>query len=259
MSEHLPNRMRSRAWRAVAAATFGIAVLGACSSDGQPALPDDVALPEGGGAEDGGGGEEPAAPEPEPAPEPPPEPEPAPEPAPDQGGDSASSTTSTDDEAWTTEEWVLLVLLGVAVVAVIIGATSAATSHSEKKRQQQSKLRQQLSSVVGGTRWVLDQGSMAVLRADPQQTQNAWNSVRPQVVNLEGTIARCAGDMDDSSLDGSMSRLGQDVAGLRGALDAYASTAAGGQSDLVERAQQTVISRCQQVETSLQPIVAAQP
>ena len=100
---------------------------------------------------------------------------------------------------------------------------------------------------------------MNVLRADPQQAQNVWNSVRPQVVQLEGTIAQQSAGTGDSQLDGSMSRLGQDVAGLRGALDAYVSTATGGQTALVEGAQQTVMSRCQQVETSLQPIIAAQP
>ena len=153
----------------------------------------------------------------------------------------------------------LLILFGVAVIAIIIGATSAATSHSEKKQRQQSNLRQQLSSVVGSTRWVLDQGSMNVLRADPQQAQNIWNSVRPQVMNLEGAIAQLCAGTGDSQLDGSMSRLGQDVAGLRGALESYVSTTTSGQTALVGSAQQTVMSRRQQVETSLQPIMAVQP
>jgi hypothetical protein len=158
----------------------------------------------------------------------------------------------------TNEEWVLLILLGIAAVAIIIGATSAATSHSQRKQQQQSDRRRRLTDIGGGVRWLLDQGSMSVLQAKPTQVAGAWASVRPHEIDLEGKTAQLAAGSGDSLLDSSLSRLGQELAGLRGAIESYVSACAGGQADLVASSRQTVMSRRQQVEIVLQPITAAQ-
>lgn len=175
---------------------------------------------------------------------------------PDDGSSEGGDTdTDTDGDGLTTGEWILLIALGVGVIAVIIGATSAANSHSERKSRERSERQRQTNDVVGGCRWVIDQGAPMVLTStDGAQAQNVWASVRPRLLETEQSIARYGAGSGDDDLDHALSRLGLEVAGLRGALDAYVSALASGRQDLTDQAQVTVNDRRRNVETALQPV-----
>lgn len=218
-----------------------------CTEDGQLDLSEierpDVEAP---------GGE---APEGQPPEEPPAEEPPAEEPPADDAPAGGAGDEDADDDGLTTEEWILLIVLGVGLIAVIIGATSAASSHSEKKSRERSERQRQVNDVVGGSRWVLDQGTTMVLTpTDGGQVQSVWASVRPRVLEMEQSVARYGAGSGDDDLDRALSRLGVELGGLRSALDSYVSAVASDHPDLVEQARVTVNDRRRQVDVALQPI-----
>ncbi len=183
------------------------------------------------------------------------------------GGDSGGSTTpppsQETDDGLTTEEWVLLILLGVAAVAIIIGVTSAATNHSDKKQAQRRNLNTRLRDVSSGCRWVNDQALPAVLQATTADQLNyAWGNARRHMVDLEGKIATLAAGTGDSSLDQSLSMLGQSLAGLRGAVESNVNLRlrpdAHEQQAAIQASSQTVTQRRHQLDDALVPVLAAQ-
>ncbi|MGI9645530.1 MAG: hypothetical protein ACR2O6_09505 [Ilumatobacteraceae bacterium] len=183
----------------------------------------------------------------------------------DSGGDSGGSTTPVEetDDGLTTEEWVLLILLGIAAIAIIIGITSAATNRSDKKNAQKRNLNNRLRDVTSGCRWVNDQALPSVLQATTSDQLNyAWGSARKHMVDLEAKIANLAAGTGDSSLDRSLSALGQSVAGLRGAVESNVNLRlqpdANAQQAAIQASAQTVTQRRQQVDDALVPVLAAE-
>ena len=170
--------------RGVAVAIGAVVLLGACSSDGIGPLEGiDVTAPAEGG-------------------EPAPDPEPAP-----------------DDET-STGTWVALILLGLGAFALIAGAISMASRRSGKKQAAQSAARHSSAEVIGLTRWLVDQGSVDVLRAtDVQQLAMAWNSVRGRAVDIENRCQVLASSTGETTQSEALRTLGLAVASLRGALE----------------------------------------
>jgi hypothetical protein len=167
-----------------------------------------------------------------------------------------------DGEGLSTEEWILIGILAVILFALIIGATSASARHSEKKQAARSALNGRLGEIVGGSRWMVDQGSVEIMRTnDPTQLRTAWDDLRRRAIDLEGQIAALASGTGDGNLDESLRYLGQRVAGLRGSLDSLVSlrTAhdAASQQALIATTEQTVNERRQQVAAAIEPVAAA--
>jgi hypothetical protein len=243
----MSQRSRTRPARRLAlfaAIALGLVVLlGACSSDTQDQIRDAAStatLPEG------------TAP-PETAP---------PETAPPETAPPAESTPPEDGEGLTTEEWILIGILAVVVFALIIAGTSASARHSANKQTARAGLNSRLGEIAGGSRWMVDQGSVEILRTtDPAQLRTSWNDLRRRAIDLEGQIATLVSSTGDGNLDESLRYLGQRVAGLRGSLDSLVSlrTAqdATSQQALIATTEQTVYERRQQVAAAIEPVSAA--
>lgn len=233
--------------RVVVVGVGAVMLLGACTSDGTGPLDEvDVTLPADGGE---------AVPEPEPAPEP--EPEPAPEPEPEPGGPPAESPDlEVDDGEFTTEEWFALILLGLGGLALIIGAMALASRHSDKKQAQQNASRRRSGEIVGLTRWLVDQGSMDVMRAtDAHQLDMAWNSVRTRAIDIENRCQMLASSADQTTTSNMFTTLGLNVAGLRGALETSVRLRedqnATQMQSLIDDGAQTIYRRRQDVQMAM--------
>ena len=243
MSQRSRTRPPRRLAFFAAVALALVALLGACSSETQDQIKDAVgtiAPPEG------------TSP-PETAP---------PETAPPETAPPEEGTPTEDGEGLTTEEWILIGILAVALFALIVGGTAASTRHSDKKQAARSSLNNRLSEIAGASRWMVDQGSVEIIRTtDPTQLRMAWDDLRRRAIDLEGQIAALASGTGDGNLDESLRYLGQRVAGLRGSLDSLVSlrTAqdAASQQALIATTEQTVYERRQQVATAIEPVAAA--
>jgi hypothetical protein len=245
----MSQRSRTRPPRRLsffAAIAMGLVVLlGACSSETQDQIRDAVSTtaPSDGEAPP----EETAPPETSPPETSPPE---------------ETAPPEEDGESLSTEEWVLIGILAVVLFGLIIGATSASARHSEKKQAARSALNGRLGEIAGGSRWMVDQGSVEILRTtDPAQLRTSWDDLRRRAIDLEGQIATLVSSTGDGNLDESLRYLGQRVAGLRGSLDSLVSlrTAqdAASQQALIANAEQTVSERRQQVAAAIEPVAAA--
>ena len=223
----------------VAAIALGlVGLLGACSSETQDQIRDAVST---------------TAPS---------EGEAPPETAPPETAPPEEGTPSEDGEGLTTEEWILIGILAVAAFALIVGATSASSRHSEKKHAARVALNDRLGEIVGGSRWMVDQGSVEIMSTnDPAQLRTSWDDLRRRAIDLEGQIAALATGSGDGHLDESLGYLGQRVAGLRGALDSLVSLRtshdAMSQQALIVNAEQTVQERRQQTAAAIEPVAAA--
>ena len=248
-----------RVRRGVAVAIGAVVLLGACSSDGTGPLEGiEATLPADGGE---------AAPAPDPEPEvptepaPEPEPEPAPEPAPEPEPAPAPEAPA-DDDGLTTEQWVALILLGLGGFAVIAGLISWASRRSSKQQAQQSANRQSSGEIIGLSRWLVDQGSLDVLRAtDLQQLGMAWNSVRPRAIDIENRCQVLAGGADQTPQNDAVRNLGLTVSSLRGALETSVQLRedpnASQMQPLIDDNAQTVSQRRQDVQLALDALSQA--
>jgi hypothetical protein len=248
MSQRSRTRPPRRLAFFAAVALALVALLSACSSETQDQIKDAVgtiAPPEGTSP--------PETAPPETAP---------PETAPPETAPPEEGTPTEDGEGLTTEEWILIGILAVALFALIVGGTAASTRHSDKKQAARSSLNNRLSEIAGASRWMVDQGSVEIIRTtDPTQLRMAWDDLRRRAIDLEGQIAALASGTGDGNLDESLRYLGQRVAGLRGSLDSLVSlrTAhdAASQQALIATTEQTVYERRQQVATAIEPVAAA--
>lgn len=271
MANRSVDQRRNRLVRALAIGLGTIALLGACTSDGSRL--DDLG---GGGdapAEGGTGGEEaqPGEPAPEPeAPEPEPEPEapepetPAPEPevpTPEPPAGELPEETP-DDDGLSTQEWVVLLIIGIAALALVMGVVSLATNHTEKKKIAQSSQNRRVGELVGLGRWILDQGSVEVLRAtEARQLQTAWLTMRARSIDLETRSASLASTIDDPNVGDMILRLATGVAALRGSLDTNVSLRldpnATANTVLIDDTTRSVYQRRQDVQLDLSRLAAA--
>lgn len=247
------HHRRTRWIRAFVIGVGAVALLGACTSDGAPLFPQDTTVPDEVAPE----ASEPEAPAPEPeAPEPE---QPAPEqPAPEPP--AAESPVPSDDGS-TIGEWIVLIILGVGAFALIMGIVSLSTKHSNNKRAQQSSLRRQIGEVVGLGRWIIDQGSIEVLRAsEAHQLDTAWRSLRAGLIDLETRCASMAGLIDDREIGEMILRLAADAAALRGVLDTNVSLRqdpnAATNTVLIDDTTRSLYQRRQEVELDLSRLSA---
>jgi hypothetical protein len=246
----------------------GVALLlGACSDEAKDQIGEAIEGVETGPGGDTAGSSAPPATDP-PATDPPStdppstEAPPATEPPatePPAGGDQQPTT----DDEMSTEDWILLGILGVAALALITGVTSAAHRHSEKKAAALAEQNRSIGEIVGTSRWIHDQGSLEVLRqTDPDLLGRSWDDLRGRMIDLEAEIVTKRSTIDDADLGRSLDRLGQAVAGLRGALTSLVSLStgadAGSQTGLIQDASQTARERRQQLAAAIDPVAAAQ-
>lgn len=181
------------------------------------------------------------------------------------GGDVVDDAAvgAADDEGLSTEEWILLIVLAVGAFALILGATSASARHSDKKQAARASLNDRLGQIIGGSRWLVDQGSVETLRTtDPAQLRSSWEATRRQTIELEGQIATLTSNVGDADLDQALRYLGQRIAQLRGALDSLVSLRvaddAADQQTLIAGAERTVQELRQQASAAIGPVAAAQ-
>jgi hypothetical protein len=261
VSRQSAHHRRTRWIRAFVIGVGAVALLGACTSDGAPLFPQATTVPDGVAPET----PEPEAPAPEPEPEAPapeaPEPEqPAPEqPAPEP---PAAESPVPSDDGMATGEWVVLIILGAGAFALIMGIVSLASKHSDKKRAQQSSLRRQIGEVVGLGNWIIDQGSVEVLRAsEAHQLDTAWRSLLVRSIDLETRCASMSGMIDDREIGEMILRLATDAAALRVVLDTNVSLRldpnAAANAVLIDETTRSVYQRRQEVQLGLSRLSAA--
>ena len=106
------------------------------------------------------------------------------------------------------------------------------------------------------TRWLVDQGSLDVLRAtDVQQLGMAWNSVRPRAIDIENRCQVLASGADQTPQNDAVRNLGLTVAGLRGALETSVQLRedpnASQMQSLIDDNAQTVSQRRQDVQMEI--------
>jgi len=252
------DKQRTPLIRALVIGVGAVALLAACSGDGSRL--DDVDL--GGGVEapvDGGSsGDEVQAEEPAPEPEAPASEAPAPEAPPVQLPDLQAPV---DDDGLTTEEWVVLIIMGVAAFALIMVVVALATNHSDKKKAVQSSQNRRVGELVGLGHWILDQGSVEVLRAtEAQQLQTAWLTMRARSIDLETRSASLARTTDDRDVSEMVLRLAAEVAGLRGSLETNVSLRldpnAAANTTLIDDTTRSVYQRRQDVQMDLSRLAA---
>jgi hypothetical protein len=233
---------RQRALMLMIAALGSLMLITACTSDAETGTGD-----EGDGTEESappaGDGDESAD---EAAPEPP------------AGG---GENTDGVEDGLSNEDWLVIIVLGLGAAAVLFGATSMASNRSRKKEAARASLNRDLDRVVGGTRWVHDQGSIDVLStSNPEQLRSVWTTVRDRIVNLEGEAATLAAGVPNSNLERSLSYLTECLAGLRGALESNVSVrldSGAGRDDLVAASNQAAYDRRPQLMAAIEPIAAA--
>ncbi len=196
----------------------------------------------------GGGTEEPAPP----ATEAPAAPE-----TPDSGGSGGETT-----DGLSSEDWLLIAVLDLGAAAVLFLITSMASNRSRKKDAARSSLNHDLDRVIGGARWVHDQGSLDVLSStSPEQLRTGWMLVRDRIVDLEGQTATVAAGASNSNLERSLSSLGRCLAGLRSALESSVSArldpSGVGQEDRVAASSRDVYARRTELMAAIEPVAAA--
>lgn len=232
--------MRVRRWFAVVAVIAGL-VLGACTEEGRDALEDavgDVTVPEGSTPATE------APPETEPPPpatEAPPSTE-APAPAPEEDADDGLST----------EEWIVIILLIVVVFGVVLLIGGFASNRQARRDAEQDATRRSLGELVGAARFVHDRAVVDVMRVgDPTQLPSVWAGTRQRMLDVEARASSVAGWFKDPAVAQGAAAVGQQVAALRGALDAHVSarldTSAPGHDELVGQTAQTVYQRRQEL------------
>ncbi|MGI9615442.1 MAG: hypothetical protein ACR2QO_21195 [Acidimicrobiales bacterium] len=220
-------------------------VAAACSDDGPLS---DVSLPS---TTADSGAEATEAPEEAPPPEETPE-----ETAPAETPAEPAPADPSDDDGLSGSTILLIVVLGGLAVAAVLGVTGLMASRSQAKEAERSTQRSRLAEVVGGYRWVHDQGSMEVLRtSDPDQLRRAWQTTNAHIVQLEGMTSGMALEAETPELTAAYDDLGRASASLRAAIDSDVSLRAdhteAARNDLVLQSAQTVQQRRLDLNTAL--------
>lgn len=193
---------------------------------------------------------------------PPPTEESAPpaETAPETTASGGENTDGGQDDL-SSEDWIVIGILGLGVAGVLFVVTSMTSNRSRKKAAAQLSLNRDLDRVIGGTRWVHDQGSLEVLNSSsPDQLRSVWMSVRDRIVDLEAETATLSAGVTNSRLERSLSYLGQCLAGLRGALESNVAARLDSGADReakVEGWNQAVYDRRPELLAAIEPISAA--
>ena len=162
----------------------------------------------------------------------------------------------------TTGQWITLILVALGAFALIAGVTSYMTRRTAKQQDQQNADRRVTGEIVGLSRWLVDQGSIDVLRAtDKQQLDTAWQSVRARAVDLDNRCNATAGSVDRSNLSDALHALAISVAGLRGALETSVQLRedpnANAMGTLIDENARTVSQRRQDVQSATDALAHA--
>ena len=208
-----------------------VVLLSACSSDGPLS---GIELPST------------TTPEEPPAETAPPETAP-PETAPPETAPPAEGETPTED-GLSNEDILILALLGGAAVVAILVATSLASSHSEKKAASQLASQTRSADLIGGFRWVNDQGTQEILRtSDPAALSHSWQATNARIIELESSAASMQQQAPNEETAIALDSVGRSAAGLRAALSSDVSLRTdpemAGRDDLVRSSAQSVQQR----------------
>lgn len=217
--------------------------LGACGEDGPLA---DVTLPST--SPDDGGGEAPEETDP------PEETSPPEETAPPET--EAPAETPDDGDGLSGQTIALIAVLGGLAIAAILGVTSIMSSRSKSKESERAGQRSRLAELIGGFRWIHDQGTMEIMRtSDPTQLQRAWQTTSARMVDLEGTASSMAVGAGDQETANAFNDLGRASAALRAAMESDVSLrsdpANPPRDDLVLQSSQMVQQRRQDLNVAL--------
>ena len=139
---------------------------------------------------------------------------------------------------------------------------SVASRRSDNKIAAGAALNGRLDEIIGGSRWLVDQGSVEIARTtDPVLLRSSWDDLRRRTIDLEGTVASLAAGTGDRGLDESLHYLGQRVAGLRSSLESLVllrtAEDASSQQALIASTEHTVHERRQQVAAAVDPVAMA--
>jgi hypothetical protein len=187
--------------------------------------------------------------------------EPAPEePAPEEPAPEEPSATTPDDEGLTSEEWALLIVLGLLVLAIVIGATALASRRSRGRAGTHETNQRRLDDITRGCRSIHDSAVISLLQAsDPTLLQSTWAAARTQLVDLQTRVASLTAELSEAGQRQSLNELGSAVGGVRGALESNVGLRlepeAGGQGELIEASNRTVLYRSEQLESALQQVL----
>lgn len=245
----------------VAALSVGVIAGGACSSEGDGPIGNaDRSSVDDAGQEEGSD-EAPADEQPaEQAPPDDPEPDGATE-EPAAGDDSSSGEdAASSDDGLATEEWLLLILIGAVLVAGFVALLRRGGARDERR----AETNRRVAEAAGGARSVHDQAMSVMQIVDPGQQQAAWSSLRTRAMALEGQISALAPGVTNASLLAGLQDVERSVAELRSAMESYLSlrtTTNSGQSpdgyaQFLEAAELTALQRNQQLDASVQSLLA---
>jgi hypothetical protein len=133
---------------------------------------------------------------------------------------SATVAPTTANDELSNEDILVLVLLGAAVAAAILIITNLASSRSRSNAADRASRRSRYADVMGGYRWVHDQGTMEVLRTgEPGPLDQKWQAINQRIVELEGQTSALELEAPDEETANALEDLGRTAAGLRAAMD----------------------------------------
>ncbi len=117
-------------------------------------------------------------------------------------------------------------------------------------------MQQRYADVVGGFRWVHDQGTIEVLRiSEPNQLNRSWPPLNQRIIDLEGQTASLALEEPDENAASALGDLGRAAAALRAAMDAdvalRSDSSAAHRVDILRSAAQTVQLRRTDLNSAL--------
>lgn len=177
----------------------------------------------------------------------------APPPPPVDPADPATDLDDGTDDGLSTEQWVLVLVIAVVVIAAIAGLVAVTNGRSRDRRQRQMQTQQRRDQIVGGCRWVHDQGALTVLStSDPAMLRSTWTTVERQLLELESSIA-AAQSQADGGADSSLAGAGRAVSAVRGALAADVAARSGTETpapEVVAQTRQTVLDRNRELEAA---------
>ena len=155
----------------------------------------------------------------------------------------------------------LLLLLLLAALALVAVLALTAARRAEARKAARVRRNSALAEIVGNGRWIHDSGSLEILLAtDVNRMQLNWYEVRGRIVALESDVAALSANTEAVGLANDLNYLGQCLANLRSAEDAYVTTksrAGNNRAELTRISDETVGARRRQLQSAIEPIAAA--
>lgn len=157
---------------------------------------------------------------------------PGPQPVGSQPVPSASSDRPEDAGDDNGNGWTIFAMTLIALAA-LAWTTSTWVGHRKDGVDDEASqdLRRRLDSLLTVARWGDSQATQVTLARDPAALSPALAELQTYLVEAEADAANLSGDVDDPNLANALTRLGYQMASLRGSIAAYVTSAAHAATD----------------------------